>query len=246
MGNWIGYLFEKEPPPPMVLVPPMFDFPPLAARTRSLSLSLSLSDNYSPLDSKTGETLVGNALFRWQRDLEDPHTFVDLFVSNSEQILNLRTCAYYPKYGIGAFGIFPLLKKKSIKMKKKRKINDNLFVLDKVLMRELCAVLNAVSKDVANEIPRSAWVVSKIGKLTAGALYKPDFASKDHTTYNDVKNWSWAIGYSSGSSSPLSPSYNFGLEFARSSQQHCRMGLLCLAMVLTASIVEFLCMLKAE
>lgn len=30
MGNWLN----KEPPPPVVLVPPLFDFPPLAARTR--------------------------------------------------------------------------------------------------------------------------------------------------------------------------------------------------------------------
>ena len=30
MGNWMN----KEPPPPMVLVPPLFDYPPLAARTR--------------------------------------------------------------------------------------------------------------------------------------------------------------------------------------------------------------------
>jgi hypothetical protein len=31
----MGIFFSKaEPPPPMVLVPPLFDYPPLAARTR--------------------------------------------------------------------------------------------------------------------------------------------------------------------------------------------------------------------
>ncbi|THG12093.1 hypothetical protein TEA_027185 [Camellia sinensis var. sinensis] len=40
MGNW--FTTNKEPPPPMVLVPPLFDFPPLAARTRMLESSYNL------------------------------------------------------------------------------------------------------------------------------------------------------------------------------------------------------------
>ncbi|CAK9154298.1 unnamed protein product [Ilex paraguariensis] len=62
-----------------------------------------------PLDRKPEEKIVGNALFRWQSDVNDPHTFMDLFVSNSEPVLQMRSCAYYPKCGFGAFGIFPLL-----------------------------------------------------------------------------------------------------------------------------------------
>ena len=37
MGNWLN----KEPPPPMVLVPPLFDYPPLAARTRYIYIYTS-------------------------------------------------------------------------------------------------------------------------------------------------------------------------------------------------------------
>ncbi|KAI9128711.1 hypothetical protein K1719_000194 [Acacia pycnantha] len=65
-----------------------------------------------PLDHKPEENIIGNALFRWQSDVHDPHTFVDLYVSNSDQILQMRSCAYYPRYGFGAYGIFPLLLKK--------------------------------------------------------------------------------------------------------------------------------------
>lgn len=34
----------------------------------------------------------------------------------------------------------------------------------------------------------------------------------------DLKNWSCAIGYGLGSSSPLSPSFNFAIELVKSSQ----------------------------
>ncbi|EXB22997.1 hypothetical protein L484_001066 [Morus notabilis] len=124
----MGNLLNKQPPPPMVLVPPLFDFPPLAARTRMLESSYNmlfgklalkcLFEDYfeeanhfrtmimlKPIDdpnvdliatvsgpfdhkpddsdSDSEEDTVKNALFRWQSDVYDPHTFVDLFVSSS-------------------------------------------------------------------------------------------------------------------------------------------------------------------
>lgn len=57
-----------------------------------------------------------------------------------------------------------------------------------------------------------------MGRLTAGVQYEPHFGSKGGTRYNNRENWSCAIGYGLGSGSPLSPSFNFGLELARSSQ----------------------------
>lgn len=36
--------------------------------------------------------------------------------------------------------------------------------------------------------------------------------------FKDLKNWSCAIGYEVGSSSPLCPSFNFGLELDKTSQ----------------------------
>lgn len=42
--------------------------------------------------------------------------------------------------------------------------------------------------------------------------------SKDVPKYKDLRSWSCAIGYGLGSGSPLSPSFNFGLELAKNSQ----------------------------
>eukprot|EP00268_Persea_americana_P016617 TRINITY_DN17877_c0_g2_i7.p1 TRINITY_DN17877_c0_g2~~TRINITY_DN17877_c0_g2_i7.p1 ORF type:complete len:277 (+),score=51.99 TRINITY_DN17877_c0_g2_i7:1385-2215(+) len=75
-----------------------------------------------------------------------------------------------------------------------------------------------LSFPLASEVPRSAWAIGRIGRLTAGVQYKPDFGIKDSGRFNNLMNWSFAVGYGLGSSSPLSPSFNFGLEFAKSSQ----------------------------
>lgn len=71
---------------------------------------------------------------------------------------------------------------------------------------------------VGDEFPKTAWLVSKIGRLTAGVQYEPQFGKKDGARYKNLANWSCAIGYGLGSGSPLSPSFNFGLELAKSSQ----------------------------
>ncbi|KAF3444657.1 hypothetical protein FNV43_RR14350 [Rhamnella rubrinervis] len=246
MGNWMN----KEPPPPVVLVPPLFDYPPLAARNRMLESSYNLlfgklalkclfedyfeaANNLNtiimlkpiddphadlvatvscPLDFKAEKDVVGKAFFRWQSDVDDPHTFVDLFVSNSDPIFQLRSCAYYPKYGFGAFGICPLLVKNRVSSKDYgvmglRYGSGNL---------SFGATVSPFSSE--DELPKNAWLVSKMGRLTAGVQYEPQCGAKDGAKCTNLKNWSCAIGYGSGSGSPLSPSYNFGLELAKSSQ----------------------------
>ncbi|XP_042498434.1 uncharacterized protein LOC122076887 [Macadamia integrifolia] len=155
---------------------------------------------------------MGNALFRWQRDIDDPHTFMDFFVSTSQPILRMRSCVYYPKYGFGAFGIFPLL------------IDRRVFSEDYGVMglrygsANLSFGATMIPYSLGDEFPRSAWLVSRMGRLTAGARYKPQLGNKDGASFNNLKNWSCAIGYGSGSTCPLSPSFNFGLELARNSQ----------------------------
>lgn len=42
--------------------------------------------------------------------------------------------------------------------------------------------------------------------------------SEDDMKYKNKLNWSCAIGYGVGSGCPLSPSFTFGLELAKSSQ----------------------------
>ncbi|KAE8689330.1 protease Do-like 1 [Hibiscus syriacus] len=250
MGNW----FHKEPPPPVVLVPPLFEFPPLAARTRMLETSYNmlfgklalkcLFEDYfeearhfntiimlkpiddphvdlmatlsGPVDHKPDERIVGNALFRWQNDLDDPHTFMDLFVSNSDpfhvSVLQMRSCAYFPTYGFGAFGILPLLFKKRVTAE------DYGVMGLRYGSERLSAGVTVMPFAIKDQLPRSAWLVSKLGRLTFGVQYKPQYGSKDEMKYKNMLNWSCAVGYGIGSGSLLSPSFNFGLELANSSQ----------------------------
>lgn len=246
MGNY----FNKEPPPPLVLVPPLFDFPPLAARTRMLESSYNLLfgklalkclfEDYfeearhfstrimlkptddpnvdlvatvsGPLDNKPEGKVLGNALFRWQGDVDDPHTFVDLFVSNYEPVLRLRSCSYYPTYGVGSFVIFPLQLKRRIS-------SENYGVVGlRHSSENLSLGATFVPFSTADKCPTNAWLVSKIGRLTVGVQYEPQCGSKDYTRFKNLRNWSCAIGYGVGTGSPLSPSFIFGLELAKSSQ----------------------------
>ncbi|GAB2225897.1 hypothetical protein Droror1_Dr00021668 [Drosera rotundifolia] len=246
MGNWSS----KEPPPPLVLVPPLFDFPPLAARTRMLESSYNLLfgklalkclfEDYfdearhfstrimlkptddphvdmvatvsGAFDHIPEEKFVGNALFRWQSDADDPHTFMDLFVSNTDPVLRLRSCAYYPKYGVGAFGIFPLLAKK-------RSSPDDYGLMGlRYGSGNLSFGVTVTPFPKSNEFPKNAWLVSKMGRITTGVQYEPLYGIKDDTRWKDLRNWSCAVSYGLGSSSPLCPSFNFGLELARGSQ----------------------------
>ncbi|KAF5201573.1 Protease do-like 1 protein [Thalictrum thalictroides] len=247
MGNILNYL-ARDPPPPMVLVPPLFDYPPLAARTRMLESSYDmlfgklalkcLFEDYfesarhfntrimlkpiddpnvdimatvsGPLDHKPEETMVGNALFRWQRDVDDPNTFVDLFVSSSDPILRMRSCAYYPKYGFGAFAVFPYLLKE--------RTNTEDFGVMGLRYGSANLSVGATLMPFSYDFPKSAWLVSRMGRLTTGVEYKPNFGIKDGANYYDLRNWNCAIAYGLGSTSPLSPSFNFALELVRSSQ----------------------------
>ncbi|KAL7140807.1 hypothetical protein ABFS83_08G011500 [Erythranthe nasuta] len=165
-----------------------------------------------PLDHKVDEKIVGNAQFRWQSDVDDPHTFVDLFVSNSEPTLVMRSCAYYPKFGFGAFGIFPVL------MKQRVSSEDYGVMGLRYGSPNLSVGASIIPFTAGDELPKNAWLVSKMGRLTAGVQYEPKFGSKDEARYKNLANWSCAVGYGLGSGSPLSPSFNFGLELARNSQ----------------------------
>ncbi|KAJ4729219.1 Beta-galactosidase [Melia azedarach] len=164
-----------------------------------------------PVDNKPEEKIVGNALFRWQSDVDDPHTFMDLFVSNSDRILQMRSCAYYPKWGFGAFGIFPLLLKKRIS-------SEDYGVMGlRYGTGSLSFGAMLMPFALRGEVPKSAWLVSKVGRLAVGVQYEPQYGGKEDAKYKNLMNWSCAIGYGVGSGSPLSPSFNFGLELAKSS-----------------------------
>ncbi|KAH9742197.1 hypothetical protein KPL70_002875 [Citrus sinensis] len=164
-----------------------------------------------PLDHKPEENIVGNALFRWQRELDDPHTFMDLFVSNSDPVLRIRSSTYYPKWGFGAFGTIPLLMKKRIS-------SEDYGVMGlRYGTGNLSFGAMLMPFAMKDELPKNAWLVSKMGRLTVGVQYEPQYGGKEDAKYKNLMNWSYAIGYGVGSGSPLSPSFNFGLELAKSS-----------------------------
>lgn len=246
MWKWL-FSREPSPPPPVVLVPPLFDFPPLAARNRMLHSSYdvvfgklalsSLFEDYfhqarhfttrimlkpiddphvdliatvsGPLDRKPEDSVEGNALFRWQSDVNDPHTFMDLYVSTSDPVLQMRSCAYYPKYGFGAFGVFPLL------LKKRESSQDYGLMGLRYGSGNLSFGVTLMPFTMKDELPKSAWLVSKMGRVTAGVQYEPQ---QGNTKLTNLMNWSCAMGYGVGSGSPLSPSFNFSLELVKSSQ----------------------------
>ncbi|CAD6271098.1 unnamed protein product [Miscanthus lutarioriparius] len=241
---------ETTPPPKerkrMVLVPPLFDYPPIAARTRmsvpaykvmfgKLSLQ-SLFDDYfdqagnmtswimlkaleepnidliatasAPADKKCGTEVKGDALFRWQKEPDNPHTFVDLLVSTSTT-WQLRSSAYYPQYGIGAFGTLPL------PMGNRVCSEDSGVVGLRYGSENLSLGASFVPFPLSGEVPSGAWLVGRNGNLSAGVQYKPLGGNKHPMPFTDPKNWNGAISYCIGSTSSLSPLSTFTLELAR-------------------------------
>lgn len=163
-------------------------------------------------DKNGGTEVKGDALFRWQKDLDDPHTFMDLLVSTSKLLLQLRSCAYYPKYRIGAFGTLPLLVGNRVHSE------DYGVVGVRYGSENLSFGASFVPFPASAEVPFGAWLVGRNGSLTAGLQYKPLSGNKDLMPFTDLKNWNYAISYGVGSASPLSPSFIFSLELARSTQ----------------------------
>ncbi|THG18377.1 hypothetical protein TEA_015452 [Camellia sinensis var. sinensis] len=229
MGNWLT-ANKEAPPSPRALVLPLFDFPPLAARTKMLESSYDLLFGKLALRCLFEDCFEEARHFSTRimlKPIDDLH--VDLIATVSfwvtvtlEYVVSLsmfrnllmRSCAYYPKYGFGAFGFFPMLLKKrlwccGVEIWLVKSINWS--YINAVLLYVTCIAMG-------DEFPKSAWLVSKMGRLTAGVQYKPQFGSKDGAKYKNLANWSCAIGYGLGSDSPLSPSFNFGLELAKSLQ----------------------------
>lgn len=66
-------------------------------------------------------------------------------------------------------------------------------------------------------VRKSILIVELVKKLILLFLFLLD-GIKDGASLQNLMNWSCAIGYDVGSGSPLSPSFNFGLELAKNSQ----------------------------
>lgn len=104
MWNWWPFGKEPEPPPLVVLVPPLFDFPPLAARNRMLESS------YDVVFGKLALRCLFNDYFQQPqhfvtrillKPIDDPH--VDLIatvISFIYSLLILSVIEKLARYGI--------------------------------------------------------------------------------------------------------------------------------------------------
>ncbi|WZZ36355.1 hypothetical protein YC2023_019756 [Brassica napus] len=226
MGNCLAK------PPPVVLVPPLFDYPPLLARNSMLESSYDflfgklalkcLFEDY--FEVKDADHFSAKFMLK---PTDDPH--VDLVASVSsvvdakvegdasfrwQRVLRVRSSGFYPKYGIGAFLVSPLISEKNDKLSDEHGIMGLSYASTNL---SLGAIVSPFS--TKEEWPKNAWLVRKMGRLTVGVQYEPLCdKSKDTEKYRDLRNWSCAASYGLGSRSPLNPSFNVGLELTRNSQ----------------------------
>ncbi|CAN1320545.1 hypothetical protein LINPERPRIM_LOCUS31739 [Linum perenne] len=220
MGNYVSL---AESPPPMVLVPPLFDFPPLAARNRMLESSYNLLFGKLALKCLFEDYFEEAQHFTTRimlKPIDDPH--VDLIATVSGPL------DHKPEENIDGNAFF---RWQSSDVHDPHTFMD-LYVsnCDPVASEDYgvmglrygseCLSIGATIMPFAlkEELPKNAWLVSKIGRLSLGVQYEPHFGSIDGAKYKNLKNWSAALGYGIGSASPLSPSFNFGLELAKRSQ----------------------------
>ncbi|XP_078431671.1 beta-galactosidase isoform X4 [Wolffia australiana] len=202
----MGNLLNKEPPPPLVLVPPIFDFPPLAARTRMLVPAYDLLFGKLALQCLFEDYMEDARNFSMRimlKPLEDPH--VDLAAT-------IKSCVYHPKLGLGIFGFLPC-------STKRRTCSENSgFIGMRYGSEKLSVGASFDPFPLSFGFPGCAWVVGRTGRLCAGVLYKPPGISKGRMSIWEPKNWNWAVSYVVGSGSPLSPSFSFALELAANSE----------------------------
>ncbi|KAK3000762.1 hypothetical protein RJ639_021564, partial [Escallonia herrerae] len=95
-------------------------------------------------------------------------------MSATVRVLLLRSCAYYPKYGFGAFCIFPVISKK-------RTLSEDYGVMGlRYGSANLSAGASFTPLSKAEELLKNAWLVSKMGRLTAGVQYEPQLTFGVH------------------------------------------------------------------
>ncbi|XBJ12860.1 hypothetical protein VPH35_017301 [Triticum aestivum] len=239
------------PPEPRVEVPPLIEPPPNAARTSMQvpgyeqwfgkpSLRGLFDDYFNQAGSVNAGVMLkmlqdphvdltataspagGEAQLRWQSDLYNPGTVAHFLVSTAKPTLKLSV--HFPEGGIGSFATIPLQAGNSM-------LSENNSVIglrydSQNLSLGASVVPFLLPGEEPSMVPYGAWLVGRIGGLSAGAQYKPlsDWlstptdGSMNCLPFEDLKNWDYAISYDVGSASPLSPSLNFSLELVRSTQ----------------------------
>ncbi|CAM0953621.1 unnamed protein product [Alopecurus aequalis] len=234
---------EPDPKPEEVLVPPLFDSPATAARTRMLlpgyelwfgkpALRVLFNDHFHRAGTVNAGLMLklvedphvnltatvspagGEAQLGWQRGLDNPDSFVDFCIICAFRTLKLRSSIYSPKYGLGAFASLPLPLENS-KSSEENGIVGLRYASQNLSLGASCLPVLS-SNEAPTVVPYGAWLVGRLGGFSAGAQYKPLSGSMQAFPFEDLKNWDYTISYGVGSANPLSPSFNFSLELLRS------------------------------
>ncbi|RYR08196.1 hypothetical protein Ahy_B05g075770 isoform B [Arachis hypogaea] len=222
MWNW--FWKQPQPPPPVVLVPPLFDFPPISARTRMLETSYNVLFGKLALKCLFDDYYYQARHFTTRimlKPIDDPH--VDLIATVSINFILLR--AHW-------FQALLIIRKKRT-LQEMRYFAGKEYVVDKVNQffrvgsdesgmmglrygsGNLSFGVTLLPFATKDELPKTAWLVSRMGRMTAGVQYEPQHGN---AKLSNLMNWSCAMSYGVGSGSPLSPSFNFGLELVKSTQ----------------------------
>ncbi|GAQ80135.1 hypothetical protein KFL_000470090 [Klebsormidium nitens] len=258
MGNALQSMIQNTiygepaaPPPPVVLVPPLFERT-LAGRNRMAESSYDLlfsklprarlfDDYYAeagrlvarallqpPEDRNVdicaqvevpqgirGERVHGSAAFRWQKNEDDPNTFLDLRVSTAaKEYVRLRGSFYHPESGFGVFGLLPLLSD--------TRSEFGLRYSTEYLAAGLVASPPPNGPVTVDSLFSKAWLVGRSGSLTAGIQYVQPGPGGGPVAAKGVppelKDFNLALGYGTPGRGPLQPSFDFVLELVQGSK----------------------------
>ncbi|KAH7306581.1 hypothetical protein KP509_22G020300 [Ceratopteris richardii] len=168
--------------------------------------------------SKEGKNPNGEATFRWHPTETDTNNFLELNTSTWIKKLRLRTCTFYPPMGLGTFASISVLP------------ISRQFFEHFGLRYESSSISAGTRVDIGSGGPSCIWFVGKLGKITAGSQFQSKIsfselqsAWKDSILHEIGKpqNWNFAINYGSGTSGPLTHSFNFCLEAQANSKLIC-------------------------
>ncbi|GJN15309.1 hypothetical protein PR202_gb02209 [Eleusine coracana subsp. coracana] len=207
----------------MVLVPPLFDYPPAAARNRMSVPSYEVMFGKAPTAKSVFEDYfdqVGNTTSRIMlRALEDPRieaTATLCTPANEDFGTEIKGDAlfHWQKYSDDPYTFMDL-----------HVSTSNPWLIKSCVYSPEYGIgaFGTLPLLMGNRVRSEDYGVMGIRygseNLSLGASFVPfPCGNKNPVPFTDPENWNCAISYSAGSTSPLSPSFIFMLELARSKQ----------------------------
>ncbi|PPR89701.1 hypothetical protein GOBAR_AA30978 [Gossypium barbadense] len=118
-------------------------------------------------------------------------------VSFRFSVLRMRSCTYFPRYGFGVtaedYGVMGLrygsgwLSAGVTVMPFARKVATSQLITS--CGCQVMAETFVHFQHFEDQLLRSAWLISKLGRLTFGVQYEPQYGSEDEMRYKNKLNW---------------------------------------------------------